>query len=122
MPQQRDYQAEYRARRKKFRDLPARIATGHGELPPYIARKAEQGTLTTREQRIYRRQLVAYQARYGPAAAGRKGHKRPGTRHIYRGSFETEEDALQYGADLGVPDEYLQTIQRGERWRLVILR
>jgi hypothetical protein len=118
VPRERDYQAEYRARRKQFRDLPARVATGHGELPPYIARKAERGELSARERQLYRRQLRAYTARYGPVTS----KKRPGTKHRLPTSFDTEEEALRAGAKLNISSESLQTQKRGGRWYLVILR
>jgi hypothetical protein len=94
------------------------VASGHGEIPPYIARKLETERLSERERRLYRRQIMAYEARYGPGGAKRK----PGIRQTVRGSFDTKGQAQRVGDAYGVPEEYLRVEQRGSRWRLVILR
>lgn len=118
MPRDRDYQKEYQARRSRYKDLPPTVAAGHGALPPFIARKAERGQLTQRERRLYRRQLAAYEARYGPAGA----RKRPGIRHTFPESFDTREDAEAAAEALRIPPEYYHVVRRMGRWQLVILR
>jgi hypothetical protein len=125
VPRERDYQAENKARRKQFRDLPAKVAYGHGEIPAYIARKAEAGTLTAREQRIYKRRLIAYQARYGPT----KSKKRPGVRHNFPELFDSRGDAIEAIHRLRIPydpgdpeNNYARIQKKGDKWQVIIFR
>jgi hypothetical protein len=120
----RDYAREYRQRRAKYKGLPARVATGKGEVPAEIAYKAEHGTLTRDEARRWHHGLRAYEKRYGPAAHGKPHAKRPGVVHQVPESFRTRAEARRYMQTEypDVPAAYREITKHQGRWIVLLKR
>jgi hypothetical protein len=119
MARQRNYRKEYLARTRQQRGhrLPKEILRGHGALPAAVAKRLESGDITKAERAEYTQAIVRYEQQYGPAGSGRVGRVRP-----VPGGFKSKRQAESWVETHQIPLHYARIVQRGEKWRLTILR